>query len=246
MKGIISWNGERSDQYGITIEKFPTYTKPERKREVFSVPGRNGDIVLMQDSWENVTQKYDIFAGNGKRASIPGGFSRVADWLYGPSGYCELWDDFDPEHYRLAYFTGPFDVEPSLVGRTGRTTITFSCKPQRFLMSGKDPVSFTATGKIFNPTAFSAKPLIEIKGGVISDLTTLQVWNRTIIPSSFPGGALFIDSEAMECYDANGNNANQYVSISSNEFPTLRPGENDIVIRGNITEVVITPNWFDI
>ena len=64
MNGVISWNGKRSDQFGVAVEKFPTYQKPERKRETFSVPGRNGDIVLMQDAWENITQEYEIFAGN--------------------------------------------------------------------------------------------------------------------------------------------------------------------------------------
>lgn len=248
MKGIISWNGQRSDQFGITIENFPSYTKPERKRDIFSVPGRNGDIILMHDAWENVLQKYEIFAGNGKRGAVSGGFSRVADWLYGPSGYCELWDDFDPDHYREAYFAGPFDVVPSLVGRTGRATISFNCKPQRFLMIGKEPVKFTETGVIHNPTAYSAKPLINIKGGpLVTNLTTLQIWNRTITLTAFPSsGELVIDCENMECYDGDGNRANNYVSITSNEFPTLKPGDNNVRIRGDITEVTITPRWFEI
>lgn len=244
MKGVISWNGERSDQFGITVENYPEYSKPERKRETFSVPGRNGDIVLMQDAWENVTQKYDIFAGNGKRGAVSGGFSRVADWLYKPFGYCELWDDFDPDHFRLAYFTGPFDVEPSLVGRTGRTTISFSCKPQRFLISGKTPATFSATGKMINPTAYKARPLIKAtRTGTGSGTVTV---NGTLFTVSEMPAVLYIDCDEMNCYDGSGNNKNSIVTSSTSEFAVLSPGENTIAFTGAIASVEITPRWFEL
>lgn len=240
MKGIISWNGQRSDQFGITVENFPNYTKPERKRETFSVPGRNGDIVLMQDAWENVQQKYEIFAGNGKRGAVPGGFSRVADWLYGPSGYCELWDDFDPEHYRLAYFTGPFDVASSLVGRTGKTTITFNCKPQRFLMIGKNPVTFSSSGTIINPTQYKARPLLKVTGQ-----GTVTINGTIFTISTSVSGGLYIDCDEMACYDSNGVNRNSIVTSSTSEFATLDSGENGISFVGP-SRVEVTPRWYEI
>ena len=245
MNGVISWNGQRSDQFGITVEKYPGHTKPERKRETFAVPGRNGDIVLMQDAWENVQQKYEIFAGNGKRGAVSGGFSRVADWLYGPSGYCELWDDFDPDHYRLAYFTGPFDVEPSLVGRTGRATISFTCKPQRFLMIGKNPVAFSASGTIINPTPYKARPLIKITKSSGSGSGTVTV-NGTVFTISSVPSVLYIDCDEMTCYDSNGINRNSIVTSSTSEFAVLDSGENGISFTGRIASVEIVPNWFEI
>ena len=244
MNGVISWNGKRSDQFGITVEKFPTYQKPERKRETFSVPGRNGDIVLMQDAWENITQEYEIFAGNGKRASIPGGFSRVSDWLYGPSGYCELWDDFDPDHYRLAYFTGPFDIEPSLLGRTGRTTISFNCKPQRFLMSGKSPIRFTTSGTMINPTPYKARPLLKVtKSGSGSGTVTV---NGTIFTINSIQSVVYIDCDEMNCYDNNGVNQNSMVISSTSEFAVLDHGENVVAFTGSVTAVEITPRWYEL
>ena len=53
MRGVIKWNGALSDQFGIDIEKYPNYTKPKRKMDVYSVPGRSGDIIMMQNAWDN-------------------------------------------------------------------------------------------------------------------------------------------------------------------------------------------------
>ena len=244
MQGVISWNGQRSDQFGITVEKFPDYIKPERKRDTFSVPGRNGDIILMQDAWKNVTQKYEIFAGNGDRGAVPGGFSQVADWLYKPFGYCELWDDFDPLHYRLAYFTGPFDVESSLVGRTGRTTISFDCKPQRFLFSGKNPVTFTGSGKMTNPTPFKARPMLKLTrtGTGIATVTV----NGTLFTISEMPAILYIDCDEMTCYDGAKANKNNLVTSSTSEFAVLDSGENTIAFTGAIASIAITPHWFEL
>lgn len=244
MNGYISWNGERSDQHGIIVEKYPGYTKPERKRETFSVPGRNGDIILMQDAWQNVEQKYSIFAGNGKRGAVSGSFSRVADWLYGPSGYCELWDDFDPDHYRLAYFAGPFDVASTLLGRTGKATINFSCKPQRFLMSGKNPVRFLTSGMMINPTRYKAKPILKISRSASGNGTVTV--NGTIFTITDLPATLYIDCDEMNCYDSDGVNRNSLVVSSTSEFAVLDPGENVIAFTGAIASVEIVPHWYEL
>lgn len=244
-RGIISWNGQRSDQLGVEVEKYPNYTKPQRKMDVYSVPGRSGDVIMMQDAWADVTQKYEIFAGNGYKHSVPGGFSSVANWLFTPIGYCELWDDFDPEHFRLAYFAGPFDVTSLSVGRVGRATITFTCKPQRYLVTGKDPIRITAAASIFNQTAFASKPLIFVERSAAGD-GTVSVNGTIFTITDLPDIGLYIDCEELNCYDANGNNMNSCVSSSTSEFARMDPGANPVGFTGDIQSVTITPRWFDI
>lgn len=245
-KGIISWNGERSDQYGIYVEKYPNFQKPLRKFDKYTVPGRNGDIIMMQNAWENVEQKYDIFAGSGEKHSVPDSFSSVADWLFSPDGYCELWDDFDPAHFRLAYVSGPVDVNSLSIGRVGRATVTFNCKPQRFLMSGKDPVKIAAAPfTIYNQTAFEAKPLIFVERSAAGD-GTVSVNGTVFSITGIPDGGLYIDCEELNCFDTNGVNKNSIVSSSTSEFATLKPGQNAIGFSGNVLSISITPRWFEI
>lgn len=246
MRGVISWAGKRSDQFGITVEKYPGYTKPERKVDRYNVPGRNGDIVLMQDAWENVEQSYQIVAGDGEMHSVPGSFGMVADWLCSPKGYCELWDEFDPTHFRLACFIGSFDVDSLSVGRVGRTTIRFDCKPQRFLMSGKAEIVISSSPAVVsNPTAYNARPLLFVqRSGSGSGTVTVNGTVFTI--SDIPTAGLYIDCEEMNCYDSNYNNMNNVVSSSTSEFAILSPGQNSIGFTGRVQRVTITPRWFEI
>jgi len=244
--GVISWNGERSDQYGISIEKYPNYSKPQRKIDRYTVPGRNGEIIMPQNAWEMVEQEYAIVAGDGLKHSVPGGFSRVYEWLNSAQGYAELWDDFDPDHYRIAFFEGSLDIESLSVGRVGRTTITFICKPQRFLTSGKAPVDIlSAPANIINPTAYEAKPTIFIKmASAGSGSVTINNLQYTVTDIPYTG--IYIDSEEMHCYGVNGENLNSKVSSNTGGFAAFLPGSNTIGFTGDIQSLSIVPHWFEI
>ena len=239
---MITWNNVTSDSLGIVVEAAPFYKKPKRKVDVYSVPGRSGNIIRPQNAWENVDQPYKISAGDGSQHAVPGAFSSVAAWLYGPSGYHRLEDDFDLAHFRLAQFVGPFDIE-NIMTRVGRATITFDCKPQRFLKSGETPVTMDGSGTINNPTAFLARPLLLVTGGGAAGTVTV---NGTVFSISNTGVPVYIDCESMDCYDGSGNNRNAIVSSSTSEFATLAPGENAVGFSGGVTTVEITPRWWEI
>ena len=247
MIGFISWNGKRSDEFGIEMEKYPNYRKPQRKMDKYPVPGRNGDIIMVQDAWENVQQTYDIFFGDGiTDHSVPDCLSRIADWLFIPNGYCELWDSFDPDHYRLAYFEGPFNPNSLSVGRVGKTTIEFHCKPQRYLFTGKTPIEFSSSpAAIINPTAFASKPLIFVERSADGD-GTIAVGGTLFTITGIPASGLYIDCEEMYCYDGNGENMNSHVVSGTSEFATLPPGSSSVSFTGNVQTVTITPRWFEI
>ena len=244
--GIISWNGERSDQYGISIEEYPNFSKPQRKIDRYTVPGRNGDVIMPQNAWENIEQKYDIVAGDGVKHSVPGSFSRVSEWLNSASGYAELWDDFDPDHYRMAFYEGSYDVDSLSIGRVGRTTITFNCKPQRFLISGKTPVEFSSVpAKITNPTTYEAKPLIFVSMSSAGS-GTISFNDFMFTLTDIPANGVYIDCEEMNCYGPTGNNLNSKVSSNTGDFVTLAPGTVSIGFTGDIQSISITPRWFEL
>ena len=165
--GVITWNGVASDTLGIVVSKVPSLNRPQRKFNSYSVPGRNGDLVVMQDAYAEYEQEYEIFALDGAQVDA----RAIVDWLY-QDGWCKLADDWEPEYYRMAYFVGPLDIE-TLISEAAVCTITFRCRPQRFLV--ENPVSVASGDTITNDTNHIAKPIITLTGNGARSLFPLTL-----------------------------------------------------------------------
>ena len=161
----------------------------------------------------------------------------MAQKLY-KTGYQVLMDDYDTDHFRMAYFKDSFDVENRYT-RAGKFDVTFHCRPERFLISGNTEVAVSSGNSIFNPTGFNAKPLIHITG---SGSGTLTVNGTTM---SFTGitDYLNIDCERMDVYRLPSENKN---NLMTGSFPVLASGDNIVSFTGGISTVTITPKWWTI
>lgn len=234
---MITWDGITSDSLNCIVERYPTYTVPQRKQSAISVPGRNGDLLLQQQAYSNYIQGYDIYlSGPRNNSKLPDVARAVAAWL-NVGGYRKLVDDYTPGSYRMAFFQGPMDLENTF-NLYGRTTIEFNCKPQRFLNSGDTAQTIsTSGGTITNPTAFNAKPLITVYG---SGAATLQVGEYVCTLSSIDE-SITLDSDTENAYKGT-TNLNSKVTIP--DFPELAPGDNEITWTGGITSVEIIPRWW--
>lgn len=62
----FTFNGHTSDEFGIKIERFRALSRPGRKFDSASVPGRNGILYKLQEAWEEILVSYEIFAGDQK------------------------------------------------------------------------------------------------------------------------------------------------------------------------------------
>ena len=235
MHNSLTFGGVSSSSLNLNIEYCPNQDRPARKVERYSVPGRNGDIVVMQDAWENVEQSYDIWGGNGTINDATAVGYSLADWLFSKNGYQRLEDTYDTQHYRLAFFEGPYDFQ-SVLRRRGRATITFSCDPRRFLLSGETAVTLTGTDTITNPTSFTARPLLEVHG---TGNGTIECGGNTITITGIYDG-MVLDCDAQDAYYP-GVNLNSLVSGS---FPVIPGGTQTITNTGGITSVEVTPNWW--
>lgn len=228
------------------VEKFPALRKAARKHTAYNVPGRNGNIIVQQDAYENVIVPYQIYCGN--RNEVQALWADLAKVLY-KDGYQRLEDITDPGHFRMGVFNGPLDAE-YYWNEVGRTTIEFDCRPERFLVLGEysteypavfdlqgDPVPFTVT----NPTAYTAKPLIKVtisgggNGTIVANGNTLSV-------NSIPVTTFYLDCERQDAYYGT-TNLNRYVSGA---FPTLVPGSNTLSMDGDISKLTITPRWWEL
>lgn len=228
----ITFGGDVVPAY---IASAPHIIRPTRKGTVTPIPGSSRELVEMEDAWESYDQPYSMFVGDGTPDSIQDALNNVARVLY-KTGLQVLLDDYEPDYFRLAYYQGPFDVENRYT-RLGKFDITFRCRPERFLISGNEPITVSSGDTLINPTAFAAKPLIHIEGSGSGTVTVAG----TVM--SFTGLVDFVnvDCDKMDVYRQPAENKN---NLMTGEFPVLPSGENTISFTGGITSVTITPRYW--
>lgn len=237
MKNYFFFNGARSIDKGLTIEYCPSVGTGQRVVEKISVPGRSGDLVIDTGAYGNYIQPYEIWFKDGLRGTTRAARD-IAQWLLSGVGYMRLEDTYDPEIFRLAMFTGPFDVENWML-IAGRATLEFDCQPQRWLKTGQLPVAVQSGQSLIN-TWQPAKPLIQVTG---TGDGTLVVGGSTISISDMTG-AITLDSETEDAYSGT-ENLNNNVQVNGG-YPILQNGETAVSFSGGIIAVRITPRWWSI
>lgn len=232
----IVWAGVAISTLGCNaiIEKAPETNRPQRKVDRYEVPGRNGDIIVPQDAWENVTRSYELEIHD---TDYNVAASELMAWLYAPKGYQRLEDTFDALVYRLAYVSNDTDIE-NMVNTDGRCSIEFNCDPRRFLKSGETAVTLNGTGQITNPTAFTARPVITVHG---SGSGSIECGGCPIMIAGIVDG-MIIDCNAQDAHDGAMNLNN----LISGVFPIIPGGAQTITITGGITSIEVVPNWWTI
>lgn len=237
MGNYFFFNGARSIDKGLTIEYCPSIGTGQRVVEKISVPGRSGDLVIDTGAYGNYIQPYEIWFKDKLRGTTRAARD-IAQWLLSGIGYMRLEDTYDSEVFRLAMFTGPFDVENWMLTH-GRATLEFDCQPQRWLKTGQRPVAVQSGQSLIN-TWQPAKPLIQVTG---TGDGTLVVGRSTISISEMTG-AITLDSETEDAYSGT-ENLNNNVQVNGG-YPILQNGETAVSFSGGITAVQITPRWWSL
>ena len=235
-QGLIVYGGESSADYGMVVSEAPAYERPNRKQTVYTVPGRNGAVVFQDDAWEDVIRSYNVWIAKGVQA-LPVKVDAFEAMLNSMKGYQRLEDNFEPDIFRLAYYSGGNNFSNNMT-QYGEATISFTCRPERFLKTGEQEVTVINGDKLQNFTRFTSKPLIHIEG---SGTVTVSIGGNTI--SASVTDYINIDCETMNAYRLAAENKNSDISGS---FPVIKPGENTVGITGTTTKVTVVPRYFTI
>jgi phage-related protein len=223
---MITINGRSSLDFGVGIHGNDVYNAPKRSTESISVPGRNGDLIIDNGRYENISVTYHCYIISDFRNNI----DNFRAFLMANPGYCRIEDTFHPEEYRIGRVSKELDVDVKGKSRAGEFDLTFDMKPQRYLKAGEEWISPDSV--IYNPTLFNAKPLIKAGKG------TLTIGDYTItVANDCPVNEIYLDCDLMNAYNGT-TNLNNYVSGT---FPELVPGAN--AITGNFE---IQPRWWTI
>lgn len=273
--GIITFNGKSSSSFGIIVERYPSPNRPARRGTVLQIPGRNGNLVIEDGTYENVTLKFDVYL-SAEPANLYDRAAAVADWLLGSSGYQKLTTEYEPDIFRLARFAGPLDIE-AILNSHGRATLEFDCYPQCYDSLGhvySDYGTLSSGSATINNTGIMiAKPMIKVTGkgsvrlifespstGVV--LAPATISTEVIIEFSISRNeTIILDCDLHDAYYEDGTNANGKISfndpyppewpyVSYPTFPELTPGVNTVSISeystGTLSSLKIMPRWWSL
>lgn len=236
----FTFNNVSSSSLGVYIQSKNVYSSPKYDVSLVSVPGRDGDLVSPNGRFANVSISYTCFIAAKTIQELADKITAVKNWLYKePEQYHTLTDTYDNKFKRYAIFNSKLDIAEQ-VNKIGTFTVTFSCKPQRYLLTGLVQEEHTSSFSLTNPYTLSAKPYIKIIGS--GDITfTVQnakgnkVWTMTAI-----GPNIECDSEQMIFYRGTELKNDK---VTGDGFPELVQGTNTISWTGNVTKVQIIPRW---
>ena len=113
--------------------------------------------------------------------------------------------------------------------------VNFRCYPF-FYADGVEDITVTASGTmITNPGNVYSEPVLTVTGsGNITLMVGMTIVELENIPES-----IVIDSVLKEAYQGTSL-LNDHMN---GEFPVLKPGANAMSWAGNVTKVVVRPNW---
>lgn len=197
-KSLI-FDGEDSRDYGVYITGQAVFNAPEREVEMITIPARNGLFALDQGRFKNIEVTYPAGIFADTEADFAQAISDFRNALCSKRGYCRLTDDYNPDEYRMAIYKSGLDVKLSEL-KAGEFSITFECKPQRFLTSGETAVTASSSSyTLTNPTLFESSPLLEVTG-----VGTIGINDDSINIQDIPLGEIQVGSTATAQY-SNGS-----------------------------------------
>lgn len=267
----LTYDGVDSSSFGVFISGDGVFDAPARRGEMISIPGRNGSLFMDEGVFENIEVEYPAFIGTGYEALFRQKLGDLRSWLSSRGNYKRLTDTYHPDEFRLGIFREGLEVDPQHITRAGEFTMKFDCKPQRYLVSGEDPVVFAANGSIVNPTLFASSPLIKVTGNgtvaigengeyrfIVSN-NTGTIWIDTEIMEAYlPAGTLYPWTDeygdqlgqeldiGLELMDGTSYPTNMlsYIEFVNSVMPKISPGEQPIRMSPTITELEIIPRWW--
>lgn len=239
MRDSFRIGGRESTYYNVWINGIGTITGALPDVTKVKVPGRNGEIIFSNNSYNNVSIEYKCFIFRNFMSS----YQSFKEYLYRQgSQYVRLYDTYHPGYFREARLANELRAEDIVwQNDQGFFSVVFDCKPQLFLESGLESTEITTSGtRIQNPTNFPAKPLLHVFG-----YGNLTINGTQITISNYMIGSvdhISIDCDLCEAFYGI-NNMNSY--IQADEFPVLE-GNSSVNFTGNITKVEIVPRWWTI
>ena len=228
MNDWFEWNGVRCTDLGIHVTEQPIITIPNERSTFSAVPGRSGTLTTLEgdEVYDDMILTATCIIDSPER--IP----EIAAWLKG-SGTVTFASRQGGFYYARVVNQIPF--EKVLRGNPHRSfAVNFRCQPFFHLDSANITVTSSGTF-IANPGTLAAEPVVQVTlgsdaeiaiGGYLFELTGVT-------------GTVTIDTPKLECYQ----NYTSKNSCLSGDYPLIPAAGAYVTWTGDISKIVITPNW---
>jgi len=230
------FGGESSLDYGLYITEPGVFGAPERSITEQNVPGRNGAILIDDGYYKQRIAKYKVWMDVSHMDDRAVWCRRAAAWLLSqPGAYRKLYDSYDPDYCKLAYYSGGIDMDASDAPIL-QQALEFSCKPYQYLRSGLHLRQLSNGETLVNPHRFLAVPYIKITGnGTVTLGVGDNSWQFNV------DEYVEIDSERMSTYK--GSQLQNSCKHGAG-YPMLGIGHTRITWSGgSVQKVEIIPRW---
>ena len=229
MTDYFIWNGVDCRTKGIHVSELPPITIPLERSKQTNVPGRPGSLTQLEgdDVYDDMILTATCFIADP--AQIPA----IAAWLKGKGTV--TFANLTGGHYN-ARIANQIPFEKVLRGNPHCSfAVNFRCYPFWYQETVSDVTITTSGDTITNPGSVYSEPLITVYG---SGNITLMV-GTMIVELTNVSGSIVLDCALKEAYKGT-TLMNDHMS---GDFPVLKPGLNAISWSGNVTRIVIKPNW---
>lgn len=267
----FSFGGVSTLNYHIVVDSSDTLVKPVRDLERIQVPGRSGGLTVDNGRFNDVVVTYHCRVVKG----LDTNFNAFIAALLALTGEQKLQDDrmdsyftgtyngkTSPGCYRMAVLDSSVQAENTFWGGHGDFDISFTCKPQMWLNVGNMGIEVAQgiTLRIYNPTKFPSKPLLQLygKGTGTADSTLAKFTVNgdgstaaaTIgVNSSSPYSYLYVDCDIEDAYNGAAN-CNKYIKVIYGNFPVCGASASGftatVTSPGSGARMVIYPRWWTV
>lgn len=225
----FDWNGTRCTTLGIHVLEQPPITLPAERTTFTNVPGRSGSLTTLEGK-----EVYDdMILSATCYIDSPDRINTIAAWLKG-SGTVTFANR--PGGFYKARIVNQIPFEKILRGNPQRSFIVnFRCFPF-FYMTGITDITLTSSGStITNPGAVASEPIITVNG--TGDITLMV--GTTIVELEDINSSIVLDSTLQEAYKG----VTSQNSKMSGDFPMIPSGACTVSWSGNVSSIVLKPNW---
>jgi predicted phage tail component-like protein len=231
MKNYLIFNGINSKDLGIRIERHNNFSSPQRVVDRVKVPGRTGEIIIDDNSYENIIFEYE-FILDCKGSDLATKANEISNWLHSDYTYKTLTFSNSNKVYNAVVIN---KIDISRMFKTfGKALVTFEAYEVSNTKE-RSILKITNEDIYMNNTNDTIKPLIKVVGEGDCGISI----NNKAIELKGLEGEVIIDCCNLDCYKEEDNKIINCNNKMIGMFPKLEVGENKITVCNCEVEVVV-------
>ena len=226
---MILINDKNCSDLKIVFSELPSIPKPVRNVEEKFVSGRDGSLIIDRGTYQNIPI---MLTGHAECKR-----TELIDY-FGSAG--ELKFETSPDRF-WKYRVTAIDVKEVLDdGVLLAFSINMSLDPHKYLVSGKSKIIGSSTLSLKNDYNANVYPFLKIKG-----TGTIGIIKNGIQILSIKGITDYVDIDC-EADVIHRNNVNYDNKATGDTFYLDANKTTELKFTGNLSEVILIPNWREI